>query len=80
MNRRQLRVMHKWRFFFMGAFILMWCISGMLMILPGWWFGATNRTSLPPVDMHNITLSPSQAIARLEEDLGGRLDIRNMQI
>jgi hypothetical protein len=58
----------------------MWSLSGVLMVLPGYWFGAVTRSNQPAVDYHNITLSPAQAIASLEQHTGTRSDVRNIQL
>jgi len=80
MTRRQYRTLHKWIFIFMGVFIIMWSLSGVLMVLPGDWFGAVTRSNQPAADYHNINLSPVQAIASLERHTGTRPDVKRIQL
>lgn len=80
MRRGQYRTLHKWIFIFMGALIIIWCVSGILMILPMYWFGAVTHADKPDVDYRNITISPAEAVARLEQHSGSRLDLRRIQL
>ena len=80
MTRAQYRAVHKWIFIFMGAFILMWCLSGVLMVLPPQWFGESSRFSRPAVDYRNVTLSPADAIRRLEQHTGSEPDTRSINL
>lgn len=80
MTRGQFRTLHKWIFIFMGAIILAWCASGILMVLPMQWFGAAVDGVQPAIDYRNITLSPAEAAARLEQHTGTRLDVRRIQL
>jgi hypothetical protein len=67
MNRVQLRNIHRWVFTATGIFILIWLLSGLLMVAPAHWFGGSVKWQKnPQVDYHSAVLSPSDAIARLE--------------
>ena len=80
MTRRQYRALHKWIFIFMSAFILIWLISGILIVTPTGWSGAASRHSMPAVNYRNASLSPAEAIKRLEQHTDTGLDIRNIQL
>lgn len=80
MTRGQYRTIHKWIFIFMGALILIWCVSGILMVVPAYWFGAHTINILPTVDYRQFTLSPAEAAARLEQHTGTRLNVRHIQL
>lgn len=64
----------------MGVFILIWCISGILMIMPSDWFGGSARLSRPDIDYRNVMLSPAEAISRLEAHTGVAENIKNIQL
>lgn len=80
MTRGQYRMLHKWIFIFMGAFILMWCISGILMMLPQDWFGEANTYSRPAIDFRKVTLSPAAAIERVATQSGGTLQATQAEL
>lgn len=80
MTRGQYRTLHKWIFIFMGAFILIWCVSGIVMVLPMYWFGAEIHRGQPAIDYRRVTLSPAEAAERLEQHTGARLDVRRIQL
>lgn len=80
MTRGQYRTLHKWIFIFMGAFILMWCISGILMMLPLEWFGGVNRLSRPVIDYRNVRLSPADAIRRLDVLADGQAEVKRVHL
>jgi len=80
MTRGTLRTLHKWIFIFMGAFILIWCLSGVLMVLPQQLFGESIRFSRPAVDYRNVTLSPAGAIARLRQYTGHEVNARRVEL
>jgi uncharacterized iron-regulated membrane protein len=80
MTRGQYRTLHKWVFIFMGAFILIWCVSGIVMVLPMYWFGAEIHGGKPAIDYRRVTLSPAEAAERLEQHTGTRLDVRRIRL
>lgn len=80
MTRGQYRALHKWIFIFMGAFILMWCASGILMVLPQHWFGESIEYSRPAVEYRNVTLSPADAIRQLEQHTGSEADVISVSL
>ena len=64
----------------MGLFMLTWLISGIVMLLPQYWFGAITRHEQPAVDFRTITLSPAQAIRYYEGHTRTPLDIKQIQL
>ncbi len=80
MTRGQYRTLHKWIFIFMGAILLIWCISGMAMMLPMEWFGAANKWSRITVDYRSISVTPAEAVTRLEQHTGTSLEVKNIQL
>jgi hypothetical protein len=75
MNRNLVRKLHKWIFVFMGIFMLAWVLSGLVMILPKWWFGAVVHNDRSEVDYTQAVISPAEAIARLERGPGAKAAI-----
>jgi len=69
------RRIHKWIFVFMGAILLVWLLSGMVMLLPPNWFGPESRNAPATADFRVATLAPAEAIARLEAGSGEPLDV-----
>lgn len=64
MNRKLFRTFHRTVFIFMGIFIVIWLLSGLLMAMPASWFGPVASHQNPPADWSRVTLSPAGAIAR----------------
>lgn len=63
---RGLYTVHRWTAMMVGAFILMWLVSGIIMILPG----PPRQPSLAPLDYRQVTISPAEAVAHLGQALG----------
>jgi uncharacterized iron-regulated membrane protein len=78
MNTYALRSLHRWIFIFMGLVMLVWLISGILMAVPHYWFGGVTRYHQPAAEFRTVNLSPAEAISRLEQQHGGRLDIEHI--
>ena len=70
MNKRTLGRVHRWIFIFMGVFMLVWLVSGVVMALPYYWFTGPSGDSGPVLDYNTVTLSPADAIAQLEQHTG----------
>jgi hypothetical protein len=74
MSQRNMRRIHKWVAIAAGIFLLSWTVSGVAMLLPARLPAPAGpaRPSAPkvPVDFRDATLSPAEAIARLEAVLG----------
>ena len=64
MSRGTMYKVHKWMAVTVGAFILVWLISGIVMILPPP-FPAPARQRTPPLDFQEITVSPAEAVGNL---------------
>jgi len=80
MNRNQIRKLHKWIFVFMGVFMLAWVISGIVMILPQWWFGAVTRVDHSAADYTLAVLSPSEAVARIGREDGKAAGVSSVSL
>lgn len=80
MNKRLLGAWHRWLFIFMGIFMLIWLVSGVVMSLPWTWFIPPGNTDLPAPDYSAITLSPAEAITRFEQHAGKKLDVKKVKI
>ena len=64
MNKGTIYKVHKWLGVTVGAFILVWLISGIVIILPPP-FPAPGRQRTPPLDFQEITVSPAEAVGNL---------------
>lgn len=81
MNKKLLGSLHRWIFMFMGIIMIVWLVSGIVMIMPHKWFGGITRNDQPAIDdYHSISLSPAEAIARLEQHAGGHLDVKQIKL
>jgi hypothetical protein len=80
MNRTQIRKLHKWTFVFMGVFMLSWIISGVVMVLPQWWFGAITRFDSADADYTMAVLSPSEAVARIDQQPGSSAEVTSISL
>jgi len=80
MRRDTLYKIHKWIAVTVGMFILMWLISGIVMILPRTSNGPGTNQKLAPVNFREITMSPAQAIANLEKTLGSHMDVNSVSL
>lgn len=58
------RDLHKWMGIVIGLALLMWTITGIIMVLPG---KRVRDTSNKPLDVGRAVVSPAQALARLSE-------------
>ena len=80
MERKQYRWLHKWIFIFMGALVVIWCLTGIVMVTPEHWFGKTRPTGRTAVDYRNIAVSPADALHSLEQHTGSQLEVRNIEL
>lgn len=81
MNRTQLRNIHRWVFTATGIFILIWLLSGLLMALPDYWFGGSIKwPDNPQLNYRKAVLSPSGAIARLEAENTGPVEVESVNL
>ena len=76
----QWRKLHKWIFIFMGVFLFAWLISGMVMLLPSGWFGPEVRAGGYTIDYRAASLSPADAIARIEARSGVPLEAASVRL
>lgn len=58
------RSLHKWMGIVIGAVLLMWAATGIIMVLP---LGRTRDTAGPRLEVGRAVISPAQAVARLAE-------------
>jgi hypothetical protein len=75
LNVRTWHFIHKWIAITVGAFILIWTVSGILMMLPDRWFGLITLQSKGILDYSSVTVSPAAAIQNLESSEGKSLDV-----
>lgn len=61
---------HKWLAVIAGLFLLVWLITGVVMILPPFSTGPAPVQPVRKIDFKDIAQSPARAIANLEEILG----------
>jgi uncharacterized iron-regulated membrane protein len=81
MNRILLRKIHRWVFIAVGIFMITQILSGLLMIMPPEWFGASPHWPRnPPADYHRAVLSPSDAVAKLTADTGSPVEIKQIKL
>lgn len=68
--RSQLRKLHKWIFIYMGVFMLLWVISGIIISVPMAWMDVNTVGDKQAVDYGAATVSPAAAAARVIADNG----------
>jgi hypothetical protein len=64
----------------MGAFILMQLISGIFMVLPASWFGPQPKPLKAAMDYRGITLSPADALLRLDRYMGKPVHVQSLNL
>jgi len=80
MNRQTLYKLHRWIFIFMGVFMVTWLLSGIIMAMPGYWFGPASNHKNPDIDYRVATLSPAEAINRLVAQGVPNSDIKQVSL
>lgn len=80
MNKRLLGTLHRWIFIYMGIFMLVWLISGVVMALPYYWFTGLSNDEQPAIEYSTVTISPAEAVARFEQQHGRDLDVKHIQL
>lgn len=70
MRKRAMHTIHKWISASVGLFLLVWLISGIVMILPSLSPSPAQQHPVAPVDFREITMSPADAVLSLEKVLG----------
>ncbi len=80
MDYRQLRKLHRWIFNLAGIFIVIWLLSGVLMVMPAYWFGPTANHQNPPADFRRAAISPAEAIVRMEQRTSQPAKVANVQL
>jgi hypothetical protein len=71
---------HKWISIFVGVFFLAWLVSGILMILPGRWFGSEPNTGPISVDYNEMVISPAEAVGIATNDLTGNNKVQMVSL
>jgi len=69
MSRWSIYRLHKWFAVSGGMFLLIWLITGVVILLPPLSAGPKPVRWVPNVDFRDITLSPAQAVLNLEKAL-----------
>lgn len=57
-----------------------WLVSGILLVMPPYWFGPTASYKNPPIDFSTATLSPAAAIDRLDTPGVTADDIKRVEL
>ena len=68
------RQLHKWIGIFVGIILLMWAVTGVILMIPG----RAPRVSSNPLRLDQATISPRQALAMATGDSAG--EIRSMTL
>jgi hypothetical protein len=71
---------HKWLAVTAGVFLLVWLITGVIMVLPPLSNGRAPVQPVRKIDFRDITQSPAQAIANLEKILGTTSHVSSMSL
>src|SRR4030095_12744473 len=71
---------HKWLAVTAGVFLLVWLITGVIMVLPPLSNGPAPVQPVRKIDFRDITQSPAQAIANLEKILGTTSHVNSMSL
>jgi hypothetical protein len=69
---------HRWLAVTAGAFLLVWLITGVIMLLPPLSRGPEAVRQAPTIAFRDIKLSPAQAVAILERDLGASPNVNSV--
>ncbi len=80
MNSKQWRVFHKWLAILVGVFLLVWTISGIVMVLPNEWFDPAPVIQSGPIDYEAMPISPQEAITALKSILGTQIQVSNLSL
>jgi len=72
--------LHKKIFILMGAFLFVWLVSSLVMLIPPSWFGSAARTPGGDVNYRAASLSPADVIARMEARSGRALDVVSVSL
>jgi hypothetical protein len=72
------RFIHKWTAIFIGVFILLWTISGLVMVLPGEWFNSKPLISSQAATYEDAIISPEEASESLGQHLGQKIEVAGM--
>jgi hypothetical protein len=79
MSSKTWRFIHKWTAIFIGVFILVWTISGIVMVLPGQWFNSKPLVSIPGASYKDATISPEEAGLVVEKISGKDVGITGIR-
>jgi uncharacterized iron-regulated membrane protein len=71
---------HKWFAVTVGMFLLVWLFSGIIMVLPPISPGPDPVRQAASVDFRDVTLSPAQAVANLENALGTSSQVSSVSL
>jgi len=77
MSRKSWYRIHKWIAIVLGVFLLGWTVSGIVMVLPPFWFGLTEVNAEQPISYRDAVLSPAEAITSLEQALGEPVQVKS---
>lgn len=68
MLRRRIYSLHKWMAVGVGIFLIVWILSGILMLVPDRYFQPQPKEVSVDVDFRELDISPADAVAAVEGD------------
>jgi hypothetical protein len=71
---------HKWLAVTAGVFLLVWLVTGIVMVLPPLFPGPDPVKPVREIDFKDIAQSPAQAIANLEKTLGTTSQVSSVSL
>jgi len=78
--RRTVYTVHKWIAVFVGLFILVWLISGIVMMMPPLFPGPARQQEARPVNFREVTVSPAEAVEELARVLGSYPEVNRLSL
>ena len=73
--------LHKWIAVTAGSFLLLWLISGIVMVVPQNFFHVPFRPQqTAPIDLQQVTLSPAEALSHLSKTLDDSPGVRSVRL
>jgi hypothetical protein len=80
MTLRTAYKIHKWFAVTVGAFIALWLISGIVMVLPPLFSAEVPMAAPRPLDVRGVTVTPAEAAEVLSKDLGRPLQVDSVTL
>ena len=80
MSKRFIYKAHKWIGVTVGGFLLIWLISGVVMILPAPSSGPPRQPSPAALDLQAVSVSPAEAVATVAKLAGGAPEVTSLEL